>query len=143
MTRTGTIRLAIAALAAVASGGAAAAQSLDTPSASFNAGWGSDPGAGNRGVVLRNGRDGNGNRLIVDGVIQTGADQSSYARSDTGGAFDGGSGAGFGANTAIGNNLLVSVNGSWNTVIVDSTQINNGDVVAGNTDLNGGLDFND
>ena len=142
-TRTG---LAAAALAAFGFAGAAAAQSMDTPSASFNSGWGSSPGAGNRGVVLRNGRDGNGNRMIIDGVMQVGADQSSYARSDTGGAFDGGSGAGFGDNnTAIGNNLLVSVNGSWNTVIVDSTQINNGDVVAGRsgTELNGGLEFND
>jgi holdfast attachment protein HfaA len=145
MTRTRTIGLA-AALAAMSCGGAAAAQSIDANSASFNAGWGNSPGAGNRGVVLRNGRDDNGNRLIVDGVMQTGADQSSYARSDTGGAYDGGSGAGYGGNnTAIGNNLLVSVNGSWNTVVVDSTQINNGDVVAGRSggELNGGLDFND
>lgn len=142
MRRTRTIG-ALAALAALAGASQAAAQSIDSYSASFNSGWGSNPGSGNRGIELRNGRDGNGNRLIVDGIMQTGADQSSYARSDTGGAFDSGSGAGFGANTAIGNSLSVNVIGSWNTVIVDSTQINNGDVVAGNTDLNGGLDFND
>ena len=142
MRRTRTIGVA-AALAALAGAGSAAAQSIDSYSASFNSGWGSSPGAGNRGIELRNGRDGNGNRLIVDGVMQTGADQSSYARSDSDGAFDSGSGAGFGGNTAIGNNLSVNVIGSWNTVIVDSNQINNGDVVAGNTDLNGGLDFND
>jgi hypothetical protein len=39
----------------------------------------------------------------------------------------------------------VNVIGSWNTVIIDCNQINNGDVVAGRsgTELNGGLDFND
>jgi holdfast attachment protein HfaA len=144
MRRTRTIGI-VAALAALAGAGTAAAQSIDSYSASFNSGWGSSPGAGNRGIQLRNGRDANGNRLIVDGVMQVGADQSSFARSETGGAFDSGSGAGFGANTAIGNNLSVNVIGSWNTVIIDSTQINNGDVVAGRSggELNGGLDFND
>lgn len=134
-----------ASLSALA--GAASAQSMNTPSASFNSGWGSSPGQESRPVALRNGRDGNGNRLIVDGVMQTGSDQSSYAHSDTSGAYDKGAGAGYGGSTAIGNNLLVSVNGSWNTVIVDSTQINNGDVIATGKvvtgELNGGLDLHD
>ena len=44
-----------------------------------------------------------------------------------------GTGAGFGGATAIGNNLTVITQGSWNTVIVNSTQINNGDVTANAT----------
>lgn len=137
-------------LAAAALAGPAAAQSIDSYSASFNAGWGRNSGDESRGFRPKAGRDANGNRLIVDGIIQTGADQSSYAHSETGGAFDSGSGAGFGGgNTAIGNNLSVNVIGNWNTVIVDSTQINNGDVIAGGrraadpNELNGGVDLND
>jgi holdfast attachment protein HfaA len=140
MMRINLFGLALAAAALTAS--AASAQSINSYSSSFNAGWGGQSASdGNQGYAPRTGRDANGNRLIVDGVIQTGADQSSYAYSDGGGAFDKGSGAGFGASTAIGNSLNVSVIGSWNTVIVDSTQINNGDVVAGSSsELNGGLD---
>ena len=90
-------------------------------------------------------RDANGNRLIVDGIIQSGA--SSYSR-QTGGvasAYSGagrgsGSGAAIGGSTAIGNQLNVVVQGSWNTVIVNSNQTNNGDVTAG-TALNGNIDL--
>jgi holdfast attachment protein HfaA len=88
-------------------------------------------------------RDQNGNRLIVDGIIQAGA--SSYS-SATGGVSSSFSGAGGGANggtaiggsTAIGNSLNVVVQGNHNTVIVNSTQTNNGNVTAG-TSLNGTL----
>jgi holdfast attachment protein HfaA len=148
LTCVGALALAAAALSAAP----AAAQSMNSYSSSFNAGWGRTSGDESRPVQLRNARDENGNRLFVDGVMQTGADQSSYSSSSTGGAFDGGSGAGFGGNTAIGNNLNVNVVGNWNTVIVNSTQINNGDVIAGgkravNThgddELNGGVDLND
>jgi holdfast attachment protein HfaA len=128
--------LLFAALLATSATGAAA-QSMDSTGGDFNAGWGRSLGQESRGVTLRNGRDENGNRLIVDGLIQTGEDQSSFSRGDANG-----SGAGYGGNTAVGNNLAVNVIGSWNTVIVDSTQINNGDVVAGN-ELNGGVDLND
>ena len=51
-----------------------------------------------------------------------------------------GSGAAIGGSTAIGNQLNVVVQGSWNTVIVNSNQTNNGDVTAG-TALNGTLDL--
>ena len=130
--------LALAAAAAPLAAGPATAQSMNSYSASFNAGWGRTSGDESRPVQLRSARDANGNRLIVDGVMQTGADQSSYAMSETGGAFDGGAGAGFGGNTAIGNNLNVNVVGNWNTVIVNSTQINNGDVIAGGRRADGG-----
>lgn len=88
-------------------------------------------------------RDANGNRLIVNGIIQTGA--SAYS-SASGGVSSGYSGAGsngrstIGGSTAIGNNLNVVVQGNWNTVIVNSNQVNNGDVKAG-TSLNGTLNL--
>jgi|TARA_R110000868_G_scaffold545_10_gene4077 holdfast attachment protein HfaA len=63
-----------------------------------------------------------GNRVIIDGVIQTGVGVSSY-----GGLFGGGVGSGA---TAIGNQLNVNVSGQYNTVIVNSNQINNGDINA-------------
>ena len=88
-------------------------------------------------------RDQNGNRLIVDGIIQAGANSYSSA---TGGVSSSFSGVGGGANggtaiggsTAIGNSLNVVVQGNHNTVIVNSRQVNNGNVTAG-TSLNGTL----
>lgn len=86
-------------------------------------------------------RDANGNRLIVDGLIQTGA--SSYA-SSSGGVSSSVTGVGsnnrggttLGGSTAIGNQLNVVVQGNHNTVIVNSTQTNTGNVTAG-TSVNG------
>ncbi len=63
-----------------------------------------------------------GNRVIIDGIIQTGVGVSSH-----GGLFGGGVGSGA---TAIGNQLNVNVSGQYNTVIVNSSQINNGDINA-------------
>ncbi|MGV3577790.1 holdfast anchoring protein HfaA [Brevundimonas sp.] len=86
-------------------------------------------------------RDANGNRLIVDGIIQAGA--SAYSR-QSGGVSQSYSGAGasgagtIAGSTAIGNNLNVVVQGSHNTVIVNSRQINTGNVSARN-DLTGTL----
>jgi holdfast attachment protein HfaA len=80
-------------------------------------------------------RDANGNRLIINGIIQ--ADASGQTRSD--GIVDGGAvsgadyfstGASSNATTAVGNLLTVNVAGSWNTVIVNSTQTNTGNVTA-------------
>jgi len=100
-----------------------------TGSANYNAGYGRVAGQENR-MVDYSTRDAGGNRVIVDGVILTGQDQSVFARG-SGGAFDSYSGAGsVGGSTAIGNNLVVVTQGSYNTVIIDSTQINNGDVTA-------------
>ncbi|GLK51636.1 holdfast anchoring protein HfaA [Maricaulis virginensis] len=71
-----------------------------------------------------------GNRVIIDGVIQTGVGVSSE-----GGLFGGGVGSGA---TAIGNQLNVNVSGRYNTVIINSTQINNGDINA-NANANGNV----
>ncbi|WP_203292076.1 holdfast anchoring protein HfaA [Maricaulis parjimensis] len=67
-------------------------------------------------------RSQNGNRVIIDGIIQTGVGVSTQT-----GLFGGGVGSGA---TAIGNQLNVNVTGQYNTVIVNSNQINNGDINA-------------
>ena len=132
--------VALASLAAVS--GAQAQSSGSSGLSSFQAGYG---GSRYTTATAQTGstRDANGNRLIVDGIIQTGA--SSYA-SATGGASSSYAGAGsssssgtvIGGSTAIGNSLNVVVQGNHNTVIVNSTQVNNGNVTAG-TALNGTL----
>jgi len=76
-------------------------------------------------------RDANGNLEVVDGKI------TSSSFSEVGGVqgFNGGSSGvgGTSSATAIGNQLNVVTMGSNNIVIVDSTQINNGDQNADNT----------
>jgi holdfast attachment protein HfaA len=71
-----------------------------------------------------------GNRVIIDGIIQTGVGVSSET-----GLFGGGVGSNA---TAIGNQLNVNVTGRYNTVIVNSTQTNNGDINA-NANANGNV----
>ena len=86
-------------------------------------------------------RDANGNRLIVDGIIQAGASSYSSASGGVSSSFSGAGangGTAIGGSTAIGNSLNVVVQGNHNTVIVNSTQINHGNVTAG-TSLNGTL----
>ena len=139
-----------AACAATLFAGAAAAQSLTTNSASFNGGWNRIQGLENHAVDVST-RDENGNRIIVDGIIQDGDENSEYVDSDSSGAGTvyagaGGRRRGRGVNstaTAIGNNLQVITTGNWNTVIVNSTQINNGNVTANSRPLNGELKLND
>jgi holdfast attachment protein HfaA len=134
--------LSAAALLAPASGWA---QSNGSSGAGqFQAGYG-----GSRYTTARpqsgSTRDADGNRLIVNGIIQAGA--SAYSSSSAGaasswsGAGTSGSGGIAGA-TAIGNSLNVVVQGNRNTVIVNSTQTNTGDITAG-TALNGTLDLDD
>jgi holdfast attachment protein HfaA len=121
--------------------GAAAAQTIDSNSASFNGGYGRVNGQENTPVAAGT-RDANGNRVIIDGLIQTGVDQSviSSASASASATARATSGVGFGSGsaTAIGNNLVVITQGNFNTVIVNSTQINNGNVTAGAT-VNGGV----
>jgi holdfast attachment protein HfaA len=84
-------------------------------------------------------RDQNGNRLIVNGIIQAGASAYSNASGGVSSSWSGVGGGGgtmIGGSTAIGNSLNVVVQGNHNTVIVNSRQENNGDVTAG-TDVNG------
>jgi holdfast attachment protein HfaA len=132
-----TVRMALAALAfAGVAVGSASAQSMAASAANYNAGYGRTYGQENQAVQPTT-RDANGNRVILDGIIQTGADQSIFARAGAWGAADAFAGAGaLGGSSAIGNNLVVITQGNWNTVIVNSNQVNNGNVTA-NTDLNG------
>ncbi len=127
---------------------AAAAQTAgSTGLAQFQAGYG---GSRYTTAQAQSGstRDANGNRLIVDGIIQSGA--SSYSSQSSGastayygsGSGSSGSGTTIGGATAIGNQLNVVVQGNRNTVIVNSKQINNGNITAG-TVLNGTLNLND
>jgi holdfast attachment protein HfaA len=85
-------------------------------------------------------RDANGNRLIIDGIIQNGASSYSSASGGVSSTFSGAgeNGGAIGGSTAIGNSLNVVVQGNHNTVVVNSTQTNNGDVTA-ETSLNGAL----
>lgn len=128
---------AAALVGAVAAGAYAHAQSMTTNAAEFNAGYGRYAGQENRPVDVTT-RDANGNRVIVDGLILNGEDQSSFARA--GGAADAFAGVGAlgGGASAIGNNLVVVTQGNYNTVIVNSSQVNNGSVTA-TTQLNGGV----
>lgn len=132
---------AVAAVVALGVCGVAAAQSMSTNSASFNAGYGRSSGQENR-MVEYSTRDANGNRVIVDGVMLTGSDQSVYSSSRSSGSLDAYSGVGgiggYAGSTAIGNNLTVITQGNNNTVIVNSNQVNNGNVTAGSNVVKSG-----
>ena len=67
-------------------------------------------------------RDENGNRVIINGHME-------LEGTLTGGLMDD-----YGSAQAIGNQLNVVTQGNYNTVIIDSTQINNGDVSASTGD---------
>ncbi|MHA6289113.1 holdfast anchoring protein HfaA [Maricaulis sp. CAU 1757] len=118
---------ALTALTAASAGGALG-QSVSTP-AQWERPYGVAPGQENKawsGASASAGaasRSQAGNRVIIDGIIQTGVGVSTQT-----GLFGGG---GVGSNaTAIGNQLNVNVTGRYNTVIVNSTQTNNGDINA-------------
>jgi len=133
---------ALVPLGIVAAGLPAAAQTAGSGGlSSFQNGYG---GARQSVTTAQTGstRDQNGNRLIVDGIIQAGA--SAYSARSGGvsqtysGSGSSGGGSAIGGSTAIGNNLNVVVQGSHNTVIVNSRQTNTGNVSA-RTDLTGTL----
>lgn len=124
----------LAALLVCASASGASAQTMFNSGSQFNGGTRFSNGELNQPVSV-NTRDENGNRLIVDGILRN---QGAAPNVFSTGVGD--SSAGAGGATAIGNNLTVTTIGSHNTVIVNSTQINNGDVTAG-TVLNGSIDL--
>ena len=136
-----TAPLVLGALVGLSAYGVAAAQSMSTNSASMNAGYGRSSGQENR-MVDYSTRDVNGNRVIVDGVMLTGSDQSVYSSSRSNGSLDAYSGVGgiggYAGSTAIGNNLTVITQGNNNTVIVNSNQVNNGNVSAGSNVVKAG-----
>jgi holdfast attachment protein HfaA len=97
----------------------------------MNTPYGMTPGEENRAFNPSN-RDASGNRVLVNQYSQY---------SNTAGVAGEGSGVGSvnGTALAVGNQLNVVTNGNNNTVIVNSTQINNGDQEA--NILNGTLDL--
>ena len=129
-----TIKIKVSlALGAIISSlyGSAQAQNMTTSYSSYEKGYGTSSRGQYEAAVDVSTRDANGNRVLIDGVIQTGWDSSAYNHAKTMGVGDTYSGAGaLGGATAIGNNLQVIVNGNYNTVNVTSTQINNGNVTA-------------
>lgn len=83
-----------------------------------------------------NTRDRLGNRVIINGLIEGGSGLGTGLYTGWG-QTDGAAGM-IGTGTAVGNQLNVITNGSNNTIIIDSTQINDGDQTV---ILNGELDF--
>ncbi|MEO1306247.1 MAG: holdfast anchoring protein HfaA [Pseudomonadota bacterium] len=81
-------------------------------------------------------RDRLGNRVIINGLIEGGSGLGTGLYTGWG-QTDGAAGM-IGSGTAVGNQLNVITNGSNNTIIIDSTQINNGDQTV---ILNGELDL--
>lgn len=141
LIRTSSVLAAIAFVAGALPGAALAQSSGSAAVARFQNGYGD---ARQSVSTARTGstRDQNGNRLIVDGLIRAGAStwsrQSGGAHQTYSGGVGQASGTTIAGSTAIGNNLNVVVQGSHNTVIVNSRQTNTGDVRA-RTDLTGSL----
>lgn len=81
-------------------------------------------------------RDASNNRVVINGLINGGTSLGTGLYTGWG-QTQGASGM-IGTGTAVGNQLNVITNGSNNTIIIDSTQINNGDQ---NVVLNGELDL--
>ncbi|MBI1328597.1 MAG: holdfast attachment protein HfaA [Alphaproteobacteria bacterium] len=123
--------------------GASAASATDYSNASsYNSGYGMTAGQENQ-AANPNLRDSNGNLTNVNGQFTSGTFASSNASGTGYATATSSSGVGsnngtslFGTATAIGNSLNVVTVGSYNTVVVNATQTNNGDVTA-TTSLNG------
>ena len=127
--KTKLILVLAGALCGVA--GEAAAQNMNGGASQFNQGYGRNTTFNDAVNVAT--RDEDGNQVFINGRMDA-PSGSVFARSSPAASRGGVGGAGVA--TAIGNNLVVVVEGSWNRVNVDSTQINNGDVSA-QTSLNG------
>ena len=112
-------------------------------SATYNAPFGMQAGQENAPANASL-RDQNGNLAVVNGQFQSSAFAQGFAQSGAsasasgmaGGVGNGGSGSAFGGATAIGNSLNVVTVGNGNTVIVNSTQTNKGNITATNS-ING------
>ena len=125
------------ALAAAAAAGAAHAQSGSSTLSGFQQGYNGGLSSFESAVNVSTYATGT-NTVFVDGVSQIGSDQSVFSKvGSTSGASDSFSGAGaIGSASAVGNNLSVNVSGNYNTVVVNSNQVNNG-AVSATTVLNG------
>ncbi|WP_439637306.1 holdfast anchoring protein HfaA [Oceanicaulis sp.] len=113
---------------------AALAQSTAPNPSDWTRPYGQAYGAENQAYV---GARRGGNRVVLNGVIQTGvgvsAQTSAFAQSSAGVALNTQSQSGLFASagaSAIGNQLNVVVNGNYNTVVVNNRQTNTGDITA-------------
>ena len=127
----------------VASG--AVAQSASGTASQYSRGYGGGGSSFEQPVNVST-RDANGNMTIVNGVMQ-GVEGTIFANAtgastSTTGAGSSATGSGVGSATAIGNNLVVVTQGSYNTVIVNATQTNTGAITATTQVLNGKVDLN-
>ena len=144
-----TLRLTAGLVLAATGADIAAAQSASGTLSAYSKGYGTSSGGFESPVDVST-RDANGNMTIVNGVMQSAAG-SIFSNLATMGAASTSSGAGssssgssssYGSATAIGNNLSVVVGGSYNTVIVNSTQTNTG-AISATTVLNGKVNLDD
>jgi holdfast attachment protein HfaA len=122
--------ICIAALFAVAA--TSAAQAVDySNAATYSTNYGMSAGEENA-TVNPSLRDGNGNLTVVNGQFTSSQmSQQSGVQNMSGMTGNGTSaGVGYGTASAIGNSLNVVTNGNNNTVIVNSTQTNNGNQTA-------------
>jgi holdfast attachment protein HfaA len=109
------------------------AQAGDWTNSSMYNGYGSSTQNQASGYSMR---DANGNLTMVNGQVTSAMyQQGSGAQYAGGGVGMGGAMNAYGQATAIGNQLSVTVIGSRNTTIIDSTQINKGNQTA-TADLN-------
>jgi holdfast attachment protein HfaA len=121
-------------------------------SSSYNTPFGMTSQAQQNQTVNPSLRDSNGNLTMVDGQFQSSQFSSAFgmpgpevngqggvgglSNNVNGVSAGGSSGAAYGGSTAIGNSLNVITTGSGNTVIVNSSQTNNGNQTA-TTNMNG------
>lgn len=118
-------------------GALSTAPALAQSASDFQRPWGTSPGQ--QSEPYRAGtRDANNNRVVLNGVMQTGVGVQAAGNGTGGVGGNSSTGNQYNSATAIGNQLNVVVNGNWNTVVVNSTQTNNGNVTA--TTGNGGND---
>ncbi|WP_440957441.1 holdfast anchoring protein HfaA [Oceanicaulis sp. LC35] len=123
-----------ASAAAIFAATAAMAQSTAPNPSEWNRPYGQAYGSEGQAYV---GARVGGNRVVLNGIIQSGVGVSAqaYAMTQTGAGVglssqnQSGLFASAGA-SAIGNQLNVVVNGNYNTVVINNRQINNGDISA-------------
>lgn len=133
LRRFGSAALGVFALVA-STAGAADFSNSSTYNAPFGMQAGQENSPANASL-----RDQNGNLSVVNGQFTSNAFASGFAQagagasSMSGGVGNGGSGSAFGGATAIGNSLNVITTGSNNTVVVNATQTNKGNITATNS----------
>jgi holdfast attachment protein HfaA len=121
----------IAAFIAAAAATSAQAGVDYSNAATYSSNYGMSPGQENA-TVNPSLRDGDGNLTVVNGNFTSSSmsQQSGVQNMNTMSGSGTGSGAAYGTASAIGNSLNVVTTGNNNTVIVNSTQTNNGNQTA-------------